>query len=523
MVTSELVIDVQPKEISIAILEDKKLVEFQKEARNISFSVGDVYLGKIKKLMPGLNAAFVDVGYKKDAFLHYQDLGSDINTLTKFLQTVSDKKKVPSIGKFNRIGGSSKDGSITDVLKQGDDILVQIAKEPISTKGPRLTSEISFAGRYLVALPFGDRVNVSTKIRSNEERARLKQLIQSIKPKNFTVIVRTSADGKRVAELDTELKTLVKRWEDNIPKLLKSKSPALIYEETGRTVALLRDIFNPSFEHIYINDEDVYNEVRDYVTLIDTEKAKIVEHYKGELPIFDNFAITKQLKSGFGKTVTFKNGAYLIIEHTEAMHVIDVNSGNRSKSSTGQENTANVVNLAAAEEIARQLRLRDMGGIIVIDFIDMHESENRQKLYDSMCQFMADDRAKHNILPISKFGLMQITRQRVRPVLDFTTAETCPVCFGKGEIRPSIFFMDVLDEKVRDVVKKLGVKKFKLYVHPYIAAFINQGIISRKMKWKFNYSFGIQVIPDQSLGFLEYKFFDKDKNELDMKDESLIA
>ena len=522
--TSELVIDVQSNEVSIAVLEDKRLVEFQKEAHNISFSVGDVYLGRIKKMMPGLNAAFIDVGYKKDAFLHYQDLGANFSSLDKFLKTtLSDKKKLPSIGRFANLPDIPKEGAITDVLKQGDEILVQIAKEPISTKGPRLTSEISFAGRYLVIIPFGDKVNVSQKIKSTEERARLKQLIQSIKPKNFAVIVRTSAEGKRVVELDTELKTLVKRWDDNMTKLLKNKAPSLIYEETGRTVALLRDIFNPSFEHIYINDENVYNEVHDYVSLIAPDKMKIVEHYQGELPVFDNYAVTKQLKSGFGKTVTFKSGAYLIIEHTEAMHVIDVNSGNRSKSSTGQENTAIDVNLAAAEEIARQLRLRDMGGIIVVDFIDMQESENRQKLFDHVRTIMANDRARHNILPISKFGLMQITRQRVRPILDFTTAETCPVCFGKGEIKPSILFTDVLNLKIRDVVKKLKVKKFKLYVHPYIAAFVNQGIFSLKWKWKFKYSMGMQIIPDQSLGFLEYKFFDKNKNELDMKDESLSA
>jgi ribonuclease G len=518
-VKSELVIDVQPKNISIAVVEDDKLVEFQKEARNITFSVGNIYLGKVKKLMPGLNAAFVDVGYKKDAFLHYQDLGPDINTLAHFLKTISDKKKVPSISRFNRLPANSKEGSIEEILKQGDDILVQVAKEPISTKGPRLTSELSFAGRYLITLPFGDKVNVSSKINSNEERARLKQLILSIKPKNFSVIVRTSAEGRRVAELDGELKALIKRWEDNIPKLLKSKSPSLICEETGRAVALLRDIFNPSFEHIHVNDEDVYNEIREYLHQIDPEKEKIVELYKGEIPIFDHFAITKQIKSGFGKIVTFKNGAYLIIEHTEAMHVVDVNSGNRSKASSDQENTAIMVNLTAAEEIARQLRLRDMGGIIAVDFIDMHDQDNRQNLYDSMCRFMATDRAKHNILPLSKFGVMQITRQRVRPVIDFTTVETCPVCFGKGEIRPSIFFMDELDEKVQEIVNRLKVKKFKLYVHPYIAAYINQGLISMKMKWKFKYSLGMKVVPDQSLGFLEYRFTDKDKNELEAKDE----
>jgi len=522
-VNSELVIDVRPNEISIAILEDKKLVEFQKEARNISFSVGDVYLGKIKKLMPGLNAAFVDVGYKKDAFLHYQDLGFTFNRIDKFLKaTLSDKKKVPSINKFAHLPEAGKDGAIADIFKQGDEVLVQIVKEPISTKGPRLTSEISFAGRYLVVIPFGDKVSVSQKIQSGEERARLKQLIQSIKPKNYAVIVRTSAEGKRVAELDSELKSLVKRWDDNMVKLLKAKVPSLIYEESGRTVALLRDIFNPSFQNIHINDADVFNEIRDYVEQIAPECTKIVELYTGELPIFDNFAITKQIKSGFGKTVTFKSGAYLIIEHTEAMHVIDVNSGNRSKSSTGQENTAIDVNMAAAEEIARQLRLRDMGGIIVVDFIDMREAENRQKLFDFMHSLMANDRAKHNILPISKFGLLQITRQRVRPVMDFNTDEVCPTCFGKGEIKPSILFMDDLEKKIKDVVETLKVKKFKLHIHPYIAAFIGQGIFSLKWKWKLKYSMGIRIIPDQSLGFLEYKFYDWDKDELDLSSDKVV-
>ncbi|MDR1762398.1 MAG: Rne/Rng family ribonuclease [Dysgonamonadaceae bacterium] len=521
---SELVIDVQPEEVTIAILEDKRLVEFQKEAHNISFSVGNIYLGRIKKVMPGLNAAFVDVGYKKDAFLHYQDLGPYFGRLDKFLKTtLSDRKKVPSIGKFVQVPEITKEGSIAEVFKTGDEVLVQIAKEPISTKGPRLTSEISFAGRYLVVIPFGDKVSVSQKIKSSEERARLRQLIHSIKPKNYSVIVRTSSEGRRVAELDYDLKSLVRRWEDNMVKLLKSKGPMLIYEETGRTVALLRDIYSPSFQNIYINDSAVYNEVLDYVKVIAPENEKIVELYKGETPIFDHYGVTKQMKSGFGRYVTVKSGAYLIIEHTEAMHVIDVNSGNRSKNGAGQETTAIEVNMAAASEIARQLRLRDMGGIIVVDFIDMHEADNRQKLYDHMRTLMANDRAKHNILPISKFGLMQITRQRVRPVMDFNTSETCPTCHGKGEISPSIFFTDDIEKKIDEVVNTLKVKKFKLYVHPYIAAFIKQGFLfSLERKWKLKYSSKMKIIPDQSLGMLEFKFYDFDKNELDLKKEEEI-
>lgn len=517
---SELVVDVQPNEVSIAVLEDKNLVEIQKEARNISFAVGDIYLGKVKKLMPGLNAAFIDVGYKKDAFLHYQDLGPNFNSLQKFLKTVlSDRKKFPAISKLPKLPDINKDGTITDVLKQGDDVLVQIAKEPISTKGPRLTSEISFAGRYIVVIPFGDKVSVSQKIKSAEERARLKQLILSIKPKNFGVIVRTSAEGKRVVELDNELKALVKRWDDNMGKLLKAKTPSLIFEETGRTVAILRDIFNPSFQHIYVNDKHVYNEVKDYVNQIAPERENVVQHYTEELPVFDKFGVTKQIKSSFGKTVTFKSGAYLIIEHTEAMHVIDVNSGNRSISNTAQENMAIDVNLAASEEIARQLRLRDMGGIIVVDFIDMQEGENKQKLVDHMKNVMSLDRARHNILPLSKFGLMQITRQRVRPVMDINTNEACPVCAGKNQIMPSILFTDMLENKIGYLVSKVKVKKFYLHVHPYVAAFIEKGLYSLKWKWKFKYSMGMKIIPNQSLSFLEYKFFDSDKTELDMKEE----
>lgn len=520
---SELVVDVQPKEVSIAVLEDKSLVELQKEARNVSFAVGDIYLGKVKKLMPGLNAAFIDVGYKKDAFLHYLDLGPNFNTQQKYLkQLLSDPKKAPVLSKTQILPEIEKNGSISDVLKVGQEVLVQIAKEPISTKGPRLTSELSFAGRYIVLIPFADKVSVSSKIKSSEERARLRQLIQSIKPKNFSVIVRTSSEGKRVAELDHELKTLMKRWEDNIVKVPKLKAPAIIYEETARTVALLRDIFNPSFQNIYVNDKEVYNNVRDYVSLIAPGREEIVQLYTGELPIFDNFAVTKQIKSLFGRTVTYKSGAYLIIEHTEAMHVIDVNSGNRSKGSDAQEKTAIDVNIAAADEIARQLRLRDMGGIIVIDFIDMAEAANRQKLFEHMTKAMANDRAKHNILPLSKFGLMQITRQRVRPAMDVDTSEDCPSCFGTGTVKPSILFTDSLEEKIDCLVNKHHVKKFTLHVHPYVAAYVNKGLFPLSMKWKMKYTHGLKVIPNQSLAFLEYKFFDADKNELDMKEEKEI-
>ena len=519
--TSEVVIDVRAKEISIALLEDKNLVEYQNETRSASFSVGNIYIAKVKKLMPGLNACFVDVGFERDAFLHYLDIGSQFNSFAKYLKQVeSDRKKLYPISKATRQPDIKKDGSIANLLSVGQEILVQIVKEPISTKGPRLTGELSFAGRYLVLIPFNDKVSVSSKIISGEERARLKQLIQSIKPKNFGVIVRTVAEGKRVAELDTELKILLNRWDDAISKVQKTQArPQMVFEETGRAVALLRDLFNPSYENIHVNDEEVYKEVKDYVTLIAPDKADIVKFYKGSVPIFDNFNITKQIKSSFGKTVNYKHGAYLIIEHTEALHVVDVNSGNRTRSTNGQEANALDVNLGAADELARQLRLRDMGGIIVVDFIDMNLAEDRQLLYERMCKNMQKDRARHNILPLSKFGLMQITRQRVRPAMDVSVEETCPTCFGKGKIKSSILFTDQLESKIDHLVNKIGVKTFYLHVHPYVAAYINQGVISLKRKWQFRYGLGVHVISSQKMAFLQYEFYDSKRQFIDMKEE----
>lgn len=520
---SEVVIDVQAKEISIALLEDKRLVEFQHEGRSDAFAVGNIYLAKVRKIMPGLNACFVNVGYERDAFLHYLDLGPAYHSFEKYLgQVAANRKKLFPISKASILPELDKDSSVAKVLKQGDQLLVQIQKEPISTKGPRLTGEISFAGRYMVLLPFSNKISVSTKIRSSDERARLKQLLQSIRPRNMGVIVRTAAEGKRVAELDNELKILTSRWEQCISRVWqadKDKLPVLCYEETGRAVALLRDLFNESYENITVNDTAVFEQLRDYVGLIAPQKVNIVKLYKGDIPIFDAFGITRQIKASFGRNVTYKHGAYLIIDHAEALHVIDVNSGNRSKGAENQEENAVDTNLGACDEIARQLRLRDMGGIIVVDFIDMAKAENRQLIYERMVENMANDRAKHNILPLSKFGLMQITRQRVRPAQDISVEEQCPTCRGTGKIKSSLLFTDVLQSKIEILVNMLRVHKFRLHVHPYVAAYINQGVVSMRRRWQLKYGLGIKIIPNQSLGFLQYKFYDAKGEEIDMTEE----
>ncbi len=521
---SELIVDVQPSEVSIALTEDSRLVSLQKEKRDISYAVGDIYLAKVKKLMPGLNAAFLDVGYEKDAFLHYLDLGSQFSSYYQYLkQALADPKKVPSLSKMKLQPDIDKHGSITDVLEKDMVLMVQIAKEPISSKGPRLTTEITFTGRFLVLIPFSDKISVSQKIKTTEEKYRLRQLVDSIRPKNFGVIVRTSAEGKRVAELNNELKTLLKCWEDTIAKAQRAIVPSLIFVEESRIVSMLRDVFSPSYESIYVNDADTFEQIQKYVALIAPESRDIVKLYTKDEPIFDHFSITKQIKSSFGKTVSFRSGAYIIIEHTEALHVIDVNSGNRSKAASDQETNALEVNLRAADEIARQLRLRDMGGIIVVDFIDMNKAEHRQALYDHMKEVMANDRARHNILPLSKFGLMQITRQRVRPALDVVTTETCPSCYGKGEVQPSLLFTDTLKEKLDYLINDLKVSGFIMYVHPFVDAYLKKGLISPYRRWRMELGNKFKIVADQSLAYLQYRVVDKDKNEIELAEEKDLS
>ena len=519
---SELVVDVTPTDISTALLEDGRLVSLQKETRDVSYAVGNLYIAKVKKLMPGLNAAFVNVGYDKDAFLHYLDLGSQFSSFAGYLKSVRDNKNKPpqSISHIQLQPDMDKHGTISGVLTQGMELIVQVAKEPISTKGPRLTTEINFTGRFLVLTPFNNKISVSQKIKDRAEKTRLRRLIESIKPKNFGVIIRTSAENKKAAELNSELNVLVKCWEDAIAKFQFADPPTLLYEEESRAVGEIRDIFNPDFESIYVNDAEVYDQIHNYVSLIAPDRSDIVKLYSDDLPIFDKFNITRQIKSSFGKTVSFRSGAYIIIESTEAMHVIDVNSGNRSKNSTDQESNALNVNLLAAEEIARQFRLRDMGGIIVIDFIDMAKAEHRQQLLEHMREMMTKDKARHNILPLSKFGLMQITRQRVRPVLDIVTAETCPSCGGKGVIQPSLLFTDKLKDKIDYLINSLNVNGFIMYVHPFVDAYLKKGLLfSEYHKWRKEFGRKFKIKPDHSLAYLQFKVFDKKGNEIDTTEE----
>jgi len=506
-VKTELIIRSNSSDIDFALLKDGKLVELHNETLDNNFSVGDIFLSKVKKTLSGLNAAFVNVGSDKDAFLHYHDLGPQLSSLKNFTQQVSTgKRKDFTLKNFRFEKDINKHGKIDDAIKSGQNMLVQVVKEPISTKGPRISSELSIAGRYLVLVPFSDRVSVSQKITNNKEKERLKRLAQSIKPKGFGVILRTVAQDIKVAELDRDLQNSLQRWINMCKQIPNAQAPQKVLSELNRASSILRDVFNASFSSIITNDESLHQEIVDYLERIAPEKTAIAKHYRSRNPIFDHYGIEKQIKSAFGRTVSMRKGAYLVIEHTEALHVIDVNSGNRSNKANSQADTALEVNMIAAAEIARQLQLRDMGGIIVIDFIDMHQADHRKKLYDFLRDEMKDSRTKHKVLPPSKFGLVQITRQRVRPERNIKTNEENPN--KNGEVEAPIVLIDRIEFSLNKIMEenKSGIA---LHVHSFVASHLTHGWNSIQMKWFFKYKKWIRIIPRDAFPYLKYQFRDK--------------
>ena len=518
--SNELIISATQDGCRIALLKDKQLAEFHEEQDGSKFVVGDIYLGTVKKIVPGLNAAFIDIGYEKDAFLHYLDLGAQFGSLQKFIKLVRGKKITGSkLEKFQLEKEIDKHGKISQQLTKNQLIPVQVVKEPISTKGPRLSCELSLAGRYLVLVPFSSGVSISRRISSGDERKRLQRLIQSIKPENFGAIIRTVAEGKEVAELDKDMRSLVKMWEDGAARMVEANPRDKIIGELNKTSSILRDVLNESFDNVVVDDKKIYDEVRAYIQTIAPDKEKIVKLHTGKVKIFEHFGVEKQIKSAFGQTVSLKGGGYLIIEHTEALHVIDVNSGNKSNREESQETTALSVNLETVKEVARQLRLRDMGGIIVVDFIDMRSMDNKKLIYTKMKEEMEADKAKHTILPLSKFGLMQITRERVRPQMNIATKEVCPTCNGSGKIEASILVTDKIEDHIRHLFEKQNESKLVLALHPFLHAYYTKGFISKRMKWLFKYKRSVELIKDSSLAITEYKFLNKDGEEIELAQE----
>ncbi len=510
----ELVINVTQSEISIALCEDKVLVELNKEQSQTGFAVGDIYLGRVRKIMPGLNAAFVNIGHERDAFLHYLDLGNQFESLDKVISSYEPGKKGIKVESLKLSEPLERNGKIGSHLQVGQTVMVQITKEAISTKGPRLTSDISLAGRNVVLVPFTSKIFLSQKIRSAEDKKRLRKIASSVLPKNFGVIIRTAAVSAKDEDIEQDIQHLIDNWRKMLQNTRKQSGVGLVMGELSRANTIIRDTLNGSFSQIVVDDEELFNSIRDYIRVIEPEQEKIVKLYKGSVPIFDAFDISKQIKSLFAKYVSLRRGAYLIIEHTEAMNVIDVNSGNRTKAEDNQEQTALDVNLAAAAEIARQLRLRDMGGIVIVDFIDLHKAPNRQMLYDEMVKLMAGDKAKHTVLPITKFGLMQITRQRVRPVAIENVEDVCPTCNGTGKVQPTVLLDKTIENQVSFLTIDRKCKYINLRVSHYVAAYLTKGLISMRQKWAWKYKCKIDITADQSMGIVDVAYLDNSGRSL---------
>lgn len=510
----ELIISHQQEHTKIALLEDGRLFELHEDEDNSEFAVGDLFLGRVRKLAPNLNAAFVNIGYEKDAFLHYQDLGPDFLSHQRFLKDIFAKRwNQASLKNFQKEKEINKNGTIDKVLSKDDVVLIQITKEPISTKGPRISSQISLTGRFLVLIPFDNKVSISKKIKSAEDRERLRTLIESIKPEGFGVIIRTVAEGKKVAELHNDMNQLVKKWEATFKNIQKNKVPSRVLSEESRASAILRDNFNQDFTSIISDDEAMVEDIKGYLEVIAPERKQIVQFYDSHIPLLEYYNVEKQLKQSFGKHVNIPSskGAYLVIEHTEALHVIDVNSGpNITSSATNKEHALNV-NKMAATEIARQLRLRDMGGIIVVDFIDMTIPDHRKQLYEHLREEMRKDKARHKILPPSKFGLIQITRQRVRPEKQIETKEENPN--ENGEILAPIVVVERMTEVIRTQMQKEKGKLF-LHVHPFVEAYLTKGLMSIQNKWYLKYKKWVTIIPRDSFKYLEYRLYNSKKEEL---------
>ncbi len=512
----DLIVDVTPTEVHIALMENHRLIEYNTESSTGNqFSVGDVYLGKVKKILPNLNAAFVDIGDKKEAFIHYLDLGLYFHAFDQFVRESNSNTNLKDLYSGIKIGDPlPKEGRMEEILRPGQMVAVQIVKEPISTKGSRLTAEISLAGRNIVLLPFAQKVSISQKIESKEEKRRLETLVRSILPTNYGAIIRTAAEGKNAATLVAETQSLIQKWEDSFKKIA-SKTVQLLFTEYSKTTTVLRDLLNDSFSNIWINDERVAEEARKYVSLIAPQQEKIVHLYEGKQPIYDHFEVTRQIKGSFGKVVPMRQGAYLVIETTEALNVIDVNSGIRTKTNDQEENSFEV-NKIAAEEIARQLRLRDMGGIVIVDFIDMESNEHKNALHKYMQELMEADRAKHNVLPLTKFGLMQITRQRIRPVTEINTSEQCPVCHGTGKIHSSVVIDEEIERKIAFYVIEKGIRAITLKTSPILGAYLKRGLFNSFLsKWRKRYKVKLELVEVTDFTVLQHEMLNEKGEKLD--------
>ncbi len=503
----EIIINSSVTQNRVAITEDHKLVDFFVDHLDKKRMVGDIYLGRVARVLPGIRAAFIDIGLKHDAFLHFSDVGSTIGQLQSLLDEDYDSE--PDEEDFEQVGFKSYSQNlstheITQKLKKGHDIIIQIIKEPVKGKGVRVSSSVSIPGRFCVLLPFDRKKGISKKITNYKERKRLQKIARSIVPSNFGIIIRTAAKGQNENIIAADLKYLLKTWEEIQESIQNSSPPALVYKDVSTTLSVIRDLFTPDINKVFIDSKKVFKEIRNYVRFMQPELLERIELYKGNEPIFEAFKIEQQVHEMFSKRVYLPSGGYIVIEQTEAMTVIDVNSG-RYAAKKEQELNSLKTDLEASREIVRQLRLRDIGGLIVVDFIDLEDEKNRKKIYDELRKEFRRDRAKTAMLPMTDFGLMQITRQRIRENILQSTYEPCPYCQGTGWlIRKDNLIYDI-EEWLKKYKLQGKEKSLKLIVHPSLGRKLKQGKISTYIKFKFKYFLRLKLVEDEKMDPSSFK------------------
>jgi ribonuclease G len=458
----EIVINADPHETRVAVLEDRELTEILVERADRPHMVGDIFKGKVNAVLPGMQAAFVDLGLPKTAFLHVSDLAESL----KDIDDLSDLEEHRRRGKRR-----TSQLKIEDFLEKGEEILVQVTKEPISTKGARVTQQISLPGRFVVFMPGLDHVGVSRKIEGREERSRLKQIIAEIKPANAGVIVRTAGEGKTKKDFSADVKNLAKLWTKIEKKALLAKAPAVINSEMEMSIGLIRDLFTEDINQVTVDSKEVHDEVMEYLKSFSPELRSRVKQFKGNKPIFDHFGIEAEIEKLMQRKVWLKKGGYLSIDQAEALVAIDVNTG-RFTGRKNQEDTIFKTNMEAAREVARQLRLRDLGGIIVIDFIDMEIESNKRAVLDELRMYLKGDRSRTKTFEVSALGLVEMTRQRQGPSLFHYFTEDCPTCAGSGKV----YSLESILRRLERLLRRVGVggkeRNLQVKLNPEVAVYV---------------------------------------------------
>jgi len=515
----EIYISTKGKETRIAVLEDGQLAELFFENPEQERMVGDIYLGKVARVLPGIKAAFINIGHKQDAFLHFADI--DKTSIDEYADLLGDDTSIDEVSEpvveeehdLQPIASAQPSQTAqayaprkSHLLKKGQPILVQVIKEPLGRKGARVTTRITLPGRFLVLMPFMEnKIGISRKIQNPKERRRLRNIIKALLPNGYGVIVRTAAEGKDTKTLRGELEQLIATWEKIEKMIPNEKPPALLYKDLGVTSSVMRDLLTKDVEKVVVDSKSLFREIVAYARWAAPDIVDKIELDETQ-DIFEKYGINREIENSLGRKIYLRGGAYILIEQTEAMTVIDVNTG-RYAPRQNQEQVSLRINLDAAKEIVRQLRLRDIGGLIVVDFIDMEDERSKKRLFDELRKEFKKDRAKVTVLPMTEFGLIQITRQRVRPSVFEKFSEPCPTCAGTG----TIFLRDLIFRRIERWFSKFKAispeRNLTLKLHPTVANYVKSSLAGKFkiLKLMLRYFIKIRVEPDPTLSVEEFK------------------